>query len=686
MIAHGKKKKKRSTSTTNGGDSAIETFMEFDSDMEFLLLDDVLPTDQSIGKNKINLREEIKDKRSGRNSIQGGSNSQGGMNVTTMGGANNNDDTMTTPQDVTLLSLGGVMSATRMMDQNGTFMISRQSLDKASPTALSRMLMSNLQGGGTGVGVGGGDNVGEGNLRLLAGMCDVDASGALLMPGTRASVFVNGEAQQMNNEEDIQIFPGGLSPGPRDDDNDFGAANDNTSFGGGGDDWGGDDNDGPGFELHDEHMEDPTAGGAGEEENEVVANSANVTTKTPVVTKPKPVVQDPWAVLDKDEPSKDKVVPLRIGVTTRLPHDMDDGDRPSAAVTGSRTRTKKGLKKKKSVSSQSAAYDYQSRPFLADITFDEAMKDSDDENEDQLNNSDATLQAETSRHLKVLTNGGLIFGEEFAYVAKAHAKHRDLMRKQRRLLQQQQDAIQEEEKEAEMYDDDEHDEYGGLDFGGGADDDSYGQGNGPLHRSNVDFSAIDDVFGGSGGGFDDDDFDDNFAHNSGGTFEDLCRAHLRKFNESAKAYAAETELTKRVGKWQSGLAPLLEEQEKRPEFDIHSYGKQILERVERNLTSVRKRTSTGDKKPSSSQTNNEVGFSTIIASKDCEDYEVCRLFLSTLMLCNCGNIAMHNGGNGEVVETMDSLNIELLDATFQPPMENFDLEDEVLYQNENVVA
>ena len=35
MIAHGKKKKKRSTSTTNGVDSAIETFMEFDSDIEF---------------------------------------------------------------------------------------------------------------------------------------------------------------------------------------------------------------------------------------------------------------------------------------------------------------------------------------------------------------------------------------------------------------------------------------------------------------------------------------------------------------------------------------------------------------------------------------------------------------------------------------------------------------------------
>ena len=39
----------------------------------------------------------------------------------------------------------------------------------------------------------------------------------------------------------------------------------------------------------------------------------------------------------------------------------------------------------------------------------------------------------------------------------------------------------------------------------------------------------------------------------------------------------------RVGAWQDGLAPHLEEQEERPEFDIHSCGRQILRTVERNL-------------------------------------------------------------------------------------------------------
>ena len=195
-----------------------------------------------------------------------------------------------------------------------------------------------------------------GNLRLLAGMCDVDQqNGPLLMPGTRASVFVNGEAAQMNNTneeegEDIQIFPGGLSPGPRhdnDESNDFGAADDNASFGvggGGNEDWGGDDNDGVGFQLNnDEPMED--AGNVNDEETkDEEETAANAMKKDKPKSK---VVQDPWALLDLHEPSKDKPAPLRIGVTTRLPPELDEDDRPSAAVTGSRTRTRRRYQRKR---------------------------------------------------------------------------------------------------------------------------------------------------------------------------------------------------------------------------------------------------------------------------------------------------------------------------------------------------
>ena len=82
--------------------------------MEFLLLDDVLPTDRSEGRTKINLRQEDDDER--KKTQQGaGDYNLNGTNV------NNLDNTMATTNngngngtpDVTLLSLGGVMSVSR---------------------------------------------------------------------------------------------------------------------------------------------------------------------------------------------------------------------------------------------------------------------------------------------------------------------------------------------------------------------------------------------------------------------------------------------------------------------------------------------------------------------------------------------------------------------------------------------
>lgn len=50
---------------------------------------------------------------------------------------------------------------------------------------------------------------------------------------------------------------------------------------------------------------------------------------------------------------------------------------------------------------------------------------------------------------------------------------------------------------------------------------------------------------------------------------------------AAPAAAAEvqTELAARVAGWRSKMAPALEEEDARPEFDIHAYGERILERM-----------------------------------------------------------------------------------------------------------
>ena len=666
-----KKTKRKSKEGSGGGDVDIENFHDYDPELQFLLLDDVLPMDKTEGQRKINLRESVMN--SGAADMTMMMNLDNTLATNVLG--NNNNNRTPTNNDVTLLSLGGVMSATRMMDQNGTFMITRQSLGQSSPTALSRMLLANLQGGQNGT-------IGDGNLRLLAGMCDVGSDGALLMPGTRTSVFINGEAAMggagggggEDVDGNIEIFPGGLSPGPDDSNrnNSFGVAGDDdydnknddgASFGNNNNDNFGDDNDnGVGFELNDDYyaQEDQQQ----ENNNEEDIETPKVLNTQQPPPKKKKVVEDPWAVLDPHEPSKDKAQPLRIGVTYRLPPGLDDEDRPSVSVTGSRTRAKATAKKAAS-SARHSNDDFHQPPFLADVTFDEG--------DDNAKDGDVSFQVETGVHVSLIKSNELIFGDEFAYVAKAHAKHKDAVKKQRRLQQQQQAAGQDAEPNYNDHDDD-NDDYGGgggFDFDDG-DDGSFGGGdneNRPANRSNVDFTAIDDVF--ASFGFNENAYndDDEFGDSAQQTFEDLCRAHLRKFAKSAEMYAKETQLTKRVGAWQSGLAPLLEEQEERPAFDIHDVGRDILDTMESTLTNVRKRTSTGEKKvDKSSSQNNRVGFSTIFA-KDCEDYEVCRVFLSTLMLCNCGNVAIHNGEDGN--QLAKDLQMELLDAVFQPTMETF---------------
>mmetsp|Transcript_21405 Transcript_21405/g.44920 ORF Transcript_21405/g.44920 Transcript_21405/m.44920 type:complete len:893 (-) Transcript_21405:98-2776(-) len=696
---------------SNGsGDSSIDEFRNFDSEMEFLLLDDVLPIDRSDGKRKINLRQEEENDDYGNAldvtmATASGTAATGLLDttMTTTGRPSNNP--VSTPE-VTLLSLGGVLSAS-VMDQSGSFAINRESMGKSPPSALSRMLMTTLQAaGGLGGGVDG-NIAGEGNLRLLAGACDIDANGALLLPGTSVSVFLRGgsgagevddaggniarNAVGMADEGEVQIFPEGLSPTRGEGGDSFGVENSFTD--GGVVDFGGDefDNneddgaDGMGFELNDGNG--VNALDASQEEGHETAQTEMDEDK-PAPRKKKE--NDPWALLDPHEPSNDKPQPLRIGVTFRLPPGLSEDDRPSALVNGSRTRAK-GAKKKTDLSmnhhDRQTLNEIHAPPFIADITFETTLRVDIEGNDEENDKTAGSIVPNSDHYLNLLKSKDLIFGQEFAYVAKAHAKQRKALKRQRQLDQNQgiSDAISStgvnaNQNLADPYNhDNENDNDGGeFDFGD-ADDDSYGNnealeqshGTQPLHRSNVDFNAIDDVF--ATARFEDNDrgYDDDFG-TSQQTFEELCQAHLRKFSKTAEVYAAETQLTKRVGIWQAGLAPILEEQEHRAEFDIHSCGRQILQTLEDNLL-TRKRTSTGQKKLEKSSPNkapNVVNFEAI--SNGLEDYEVCRKFLATLMLCNCGNIAIYDGDNdGEGLVIADSIQIELLDSKFEAPMEAF---------------
>lgn len=66
-------------------------------------------------------------------------------------------------------------------------------------------------------------------------------------------------------------------------------------------------------------------------------------------------------------------------------------------------------------------------------------------------------------------------------------------------------------------------------------------------------------------------------------------------------------------------------------------------------------------------TNAEIYFHAV--TRSCEKYEVCRLFLASLSLCNSGNVTF-SAETGKVM-TPDSLKIQILNSKVNRPMETY---------------
>jgi len=139
------------------------------------------------------------------------------------------------------------------------------------------------------------------------------------------------------------------------------------------------------------------------------------------------------------------------------------------------------------------------------------------------------------------------------------------------------------------------------------------------------------------------------------TFEELCRAHLKEFSKGAEKYVVETKLSKRVDIWENKLLPILKEEEERPDFDIHVYGKRILDVAKRSLNAKRKTNDLDE------ETKNIVYFDSIPTNKN--KHEISRYFLASLMLCNTENISFRNDNAGHVSKP----------ETLQFEVNNFDL-------------
>jgi hypothetical protein len=89
----------------------------------------------------------------------------------------------------------------------------------------------------------------------------------------------------------------------------------------------------------------------------------------------------------------------------------------------------------------------------------------------------------------------------------------------------------------------------------------------------------------------------------------------------AERHRQEENLVARIAEWHNRLQPILETQEARRGFDIQECATELLEQME------------GDAEGGDDHT---VGFGKLVNGR--EPWEICRYFLSSLLLINCGNV------------------------------------------------
>ncbi len=585
-------------------DEDITYFEDYDPELQFLLLDDVLPIDKDGAR--INLKEKEKCCDNGGD--------QGvllNMNTTAM---NNNSSLINT----TRLSIGGVLDD--------------YSCDGSNRTAVDAA-----------------NNIGYANtmLRLTNGACHIHpGTGALLMPGTTTtmtpehSVVANEEKDGCGDNNDVQmnfsmekgnILPGQGDTREEEKDNDVEADFDNIYENNNDDDDDDDDDDGNGFILNDNDN------GENKKDESYLHNQQRSKKEEDATTKLLPPIQDPWdMILDPQDNSKSKIKPMKLGKTIRLPRECSE--LPSDAVTGSRTKALKSKKRKKS--------------FDALEKFEEEKKDDEEESEwwnkciathsynaaitsvkeeaarrqSQINHSDSDteIEEESASTIAISTTihpiplKGHLFSNEFSYIAREQMMRRAIEQRKKNLKEK----ISADEKNSmmtgsaaaaitnerfrDMYEgDDEND----LEANGGGGLFDLGYGGDADYDDGDDGGDYNDFCGGDGSDNDENGapcslenatlqhFDRVFAENNiygaedvadkesreHATFEELCRAHLKEFSKGAEKYAVETQLSKRVSDWQLKLADVLAEEEERPEFDIKTYSERILGVAQKGL-------------------------------------------------------------------------------------------------------
>jgi condensin-2 complex subunit H2 len=421
-----------------GNDIDIDDFDAFDPDVQFLLLDDILPTDKTEGGDKINLHDS---------SVDLYDNDPNSSLVSLVSRPSVSG---------TRLSLGG-LSVTHM---------DRSATQIGNTAAAVRTLMSSLNRGG--------GDAGGGNLRILSDRSDVNHAGILHLPGTAIQSSSQKDPRQSNLGSEAE----GHS-----------SVNEQEDMGGAFFDDG-DDNDGPGFEMND---------------NMDVVKPAEAASAHPKLVKfqlpEKPDKADPWSLLDPHDPGPTKGRPIKIGITYKLPLGLEET--PSQCVTGASTK-KRPVRRLQERPAIKESICFVTATFKATMENGRRRRERMDgsrviSDDSSAHSDDLKIKADAVvLERPVVPIHGLVFGEEFAYIAKAEAKRKASERRDRRkLLVEHPTAVPDKEADALLgYND--HDE-NGVDFDfGGADDDSFGgdddgESNQPA-MGNTGMASLDDMY------------------------------------------------------------------------------------------------------------------------------------------------------------------------------------------------
>jgi hypothetical protein len=426
-------------------DSDVDAFYEFDPYENFLLLDDVIP--QDITQRKINLKDD--DETADDYNKKGGEEEEETPFSTR--GSNRSFYSATSKNNKSRLSLSGLSTTTLHRNSLGGRPSSSGALQQ------QRALLGFLN---------------HGSLRLIDGQCDVDDSGALLMPGSQTNHNNDNLDGGSAGRESLDDFASGKPRNLFEIDSDH-TKNNGTKTGTWDDFYDDDDNnDGPGFVMNDDMDRDeaPTVDLTPRDEvsKKVAFVEENIKEK-----KSKNAKNDPWKLLDPHSIDDLSYMPkpFKKGKTFRLPDGISQ--RPSECVTGVRTSqiTKPQIR---------SLHFPKARPSLAVESFRVAKG----------------VQLES--RVKI-TNLGLLYGSEFMYVAKENAKLKAIRRRQERKREQEKVGKADQPLDPEWnvgndYDDFDHDfgetnGFTGVDEDYDEDDDNDG--------GNAGFNSVDDALRGT---------------------------------------------------------------------------------------------------------------------------------------------------------------------------------------------